>query len=386
MVNVNSKLPNVGTTIFTVMSQMAKKYNAINLSQGFPNYDISERLKSLAKENIDAGHNQYAPMAGDFGLREALAKKLKVSCGSNIDIDREITITAGATQAIYTAVSAFINPGDEVILIEPAYDCYAPTVKLNGGKVVAYPLQYPAYKVDWEAFEKLITPATKMIMINTPHNPTGSILRKSDLEALEKIVADTNIIVLSDEVYEHLIYDGESHESALKYPRLRDRAIVTYSFGKTFHGTGWKLGYCVAPEYLMKEIRKVHQFNVFCVNHPLQKALASFLNNPEEYLSLPSFFQKKRDFLQEVLAGSGFQPIACAGTYFQLYDYSSLSDEDDMTFAERVTRDYGVATIPISPFYEKGTEGKVVRFCFAKTEELLEQAGKRLQKMVSNKY
>ncbi len=381
MVNIESKLPTVGTTIFTVMSQLAKKHNAINLSQGFPNYDIAERLKTLAKANIDGGFNQYAPMAGDAGLREALAKKLEQSSGSKINMDTEITITAGATQAIYTAVSAFIQPGDEVILIEPAYDCYAPSVIVNGGKVIAYPLQFPDYKVDWEIFEKLITPSTKMIMINTPHNPTGSILRKSDLEQLEKIVADTNIIVLSDEVYEHLIYDNEVHESALKYPKLKERSIVTYSFGKTFHGTGWKLGYAVAPEYLMKEFRKVHQFNVFCVNHPLQKALTSFLENPEEYLNLPSFYQRKRDFLQAVLAESGFKPIHCAGTYFQLYDYSQLSDEDDMTFAKRITKDYGVATIPISPFYGSGTKGKVVRFCFAKTEDLLEQAGARLQKI-----
>ena len=381
MVSIDSKLPDVGTTIFTVMSQLAKKHDAINLSQGFPNYDISERLKALATEYINAGYNQYAPMAGDAGLRAALAEKMERSSGGSINMETEITITAGATQAIYSAVSAFIQPGDEVILIEPAYDCYAPSVKVNGGKVIAYPLQLPDYAIDWVAFEKLVTPATKMIMINTPHNPTGSILRKSDLQALEKIVENTNIIVLSDEVYEHLIYDGEVHESVLKYPKLKERSIVTYSFGKTFHGTGWKLGYCVAPEYLMKEFRKVHQFNVFCVNHPLQKALASFLNNPQEYLHLPAFYQKKRDFLQHVLSGSGFKPIACSGTYFQLYDYSNLSDEDDMTFAERVTREFGVATIPISPFYGSGTNGKVVRFCFAKTEALLEQAGERLQKM-----
>lgn len=379
MINIDSKLPKVGTTIFTVMSQLAKKHNAINLSQGFPNYDISERLKTLAKSNIDGGYNQYAPMAGDAGLRRALVQKMEKNHGCKINMDTEITITAGATQAIYTSVSAFIQPGDEVILIEPAYDCYAPSVVVNGGKVISYPLQFPDYAIDWVAFKKLISPATKMIMINTPHNPTGSILRKSDLEALEKIVTDTNIIVLSDEVYEHLIFDGEEHQSVLKYPKLKERSIVTYSFGKTFHGTGWKLGYCVAPEYLMKEIRKVHQFNVFCVNHPLQKALATFLDNPEEYLGLPFFYQKKRDFLQEELKGSGFKPIHCSGTYFQLYDYSTLSDEDDMTFAKRITEEYGVATIPISPFYEKGTNGKVVRFCFAKTEELLEQAGERLR-------
>jgi len=381
MININSKLPNVGTTIFTVMSQLAKKHNAINLSQGFPNYDISERLKKLAKENIAAGFNQYAPMPGDADLREALANKLTVSSGASVNKDTEITITAGATQAIYTAVSAFIQPGDEVILIEPAYDCYAPSVNINGGTVVTYSLEHPTYEIDWNDFEKLITPATKMIMINSPHNPTGSILRKSDLLALEKIVADTDIIVLSDEVYEHLIYDGEVHESVLKYPKLRERSLVTYSFGKTFHGTGWKLGYCVAPEYLMKEFRKVHQFNVFCVNHPLQKALAGFLKDPQEYLQLPEFYQKKRDYLQNILTGTGFKPIKCSGTYFQLYDYSQLSDEDDLTFAKRITKDYGVATIPVSPFYGNGTNGKVVRFCFAKTEDLLEKAGERLQKI-----
>ncbi len=381
-INFQSKLPMVGTNIFTIMSSLAQEHGAINLSQGFPNYDISEKLKSLAQQNIQSGFNQYAPMAGVPALREALANKMTNSYGHSISPEKEITITAGATQAIYTAISAFIKPEDEVILIEPAYDCYSPAVRINGGRVLGYQLTFPDYSIDWKAFGKLINSKTRMIIINTPHNPTGTILRESDLNELAKLVENKDIIILSDEVYEHLIYDEEKHASVLAHPLLKKRSLVTFSFGKTFHGTGWKLGYAVAPEYLMNEFRKVHQFNVFCVNHPLQKAIATFLADPEEYNSLAGFYQKKRDFLQTALASSKLKPLLCSGTYFQLYDYSELSDEDDFTFAQRITKEFGVASIPISPFYTHGSDAKVIRLCFAKTEDVLAQAGEKLSKIV----
>ena len=378
---ITSKLPNVGTTIFTVMSLLSKEHQAINLAQGFPNFDCSPKLQDLVHHYTKKGFNQYAPMAGDLKLRQELCKKSERLYGLRPDPNSEITITAGATQALYTAISAFIKIGDEVILLEPAYDSYAPVVEICGGKVVPYTLKAPDYTVDWEKMRQLVSPRTKMIIINTPHNPTGSILTASDMEQLQTLTRDTDIIVLSDEVYEHLVFDGEAHQSVLRFPELWQRSLVTYSFGKTFHVTGWKLGYCLGPAPLMKEFQKVHQFNVFSVSHPQQRAIADFMESPEEYLSLANFFQQKRDFFLKTMEGSRFRPIPCKGTYFQLFDYSAISQEKDTDFARRMTAEYGVAAIPISVFYSDGRDDRVVRLCFAKTEEVLEEAGKLLREV-----
>lgn len=375
-----SKLPNVGTTIFTVMSALANEHQAINLSQGFPDFLSSKRLIDLVHQYMQKGYNQYAPMAGVPALREQLAAKIADLYQIDVQPD-EITVTAGATQALFTAISAFVRPGDEVIMLEPAYDCYRPAVEVNGGIPIIYEMQAPDFQVDWKSVGQLFSERTRMIIINTPHNPTGTILRQADLEALEKLVADTNVLVLSDEVYEHLIYDGEPHQSVLRYPGLRARSLAVYSFGKTFHNTGWKVGYCVAPPELTAEFRKVHQFNVFCVNTPVQYALAEFLQNPDEYLILNAFYQQKRDFLAQVMAGSPLQPLPSRGTYFQLFDYKNISDEPDQAFARRITQEYGVASIPVSAFYSSGRDERVIRLCFAKKEETLEKAGALLQRI-----
>lgn len=378
---IQSKLPDVGTTIFTVMSRLANEHRAINLSQGFPNFDCSPRLIQLVNEYMNKGMNQYAPMAGAMPLREQLAQKIYTLYQNSIHPETEITITAGATQAIYCVIAAFIRQGDEVILVDPAYDSYAPSVVLNGGKPVAYELKSPNYNINWTELEQLVSPKTKMIVVNTPHNPTGSILSAKDMRTLQDLVEKYDLLVLSDEVYEHLIYDDVLHESALKYPQLFQRTLATYSFGKTFHSTGWKMGYCVASEHLMKEFRKVHQFNVFSVNTPVQYAMAEFLKNPDEYLSLPYFYQQKRDFFAQAMSTSRFEPLSCSGTYFQLYDYSAISDESDIDFAKRLTTEYGVAAIPISVFYTSKRDEKVIRLCFAKTEETLEKAAELLVKV-----
>lgn len=378
---IQSKLPDVGTTIFTVMSRLANEHRAINLSQGFPNFDCSPRLIQLVNEYMNKGMNQYAPMAGAMPLREQLAQKIYTLYQNSIHPETEITITAGATQAIYCVIAAFIRQGDEVILVDPAYDSYAPSVVLNGGKPVAYELKSPNYNINWTELEQLVSPKTKMIVVNTPHNPTGSILSAKDMRTLQDLVEKYDLLVLSDEVYEHLIYDDVLHESALKYPQLFQRTLATYSFGKTFHSTGWKMGYCVASEHLMKEFRKVHQFNVFSVNTPVQYAMAEFLKNPDEYLSLPYFYQQKRDFFEQAMSTSRFKPLSCSGTYFQLYDYSAISDESDIDFTKRLTTEYGVAAIPISVFYTSKRDEKVIRLCFAKTEETLEKAAELLVKV-----
>ncbi len=378
---IQSKLPDVGTTIFTVMSRLANEHRAINLSQGFPNFDCSPRLIQLVNEYMNKGMNQYAPMAGAMPLREQLAQKIYTLYQNSIHPETEITITAGATQAIYCVIAAFIRQGDEVILVDPAYDSYAPSVVLNGGKPVAYELKSPNYNINWTELEQLVSPKTKMIVVNTPHNPTGSILSAKDMRTLQDLVEKYDLLVLSDEVYEHLIYDDVLHESALKYPQLFQRTLATYSFGKTFHSTGWKMGYCVASEHLMKEFRKVHQFNVFSVNTPVQYAMAEFLKNPDEYLSLPYFYQQKRDFFEQAMSTSRFEPLSCSGTYFQLYDYSAISDESDIDFTKRLTTEYGVAAIPISVFYTSKRDEKVIRLCFAKTEETLEKAAELLVKV-----
>jgi methionine aminotransferase len=378
---IKSKLPEVGTTIFTVMSALANKHGAINLSQGFPNFPSSSTLNELVFKYMQEGYNQYAPMAGVPVLREQLAQKVKALYNRDIDADHEITITAGATQALYTAISAFVHPGDEVIILEPAYDSYRPAIEVNGGRAVIYEMLPPDYSVDWNALAQLLTPATRMIIINTPHNPTGTTLKKEDIQQLASMTKGTDIIVLSDEVYEHLIYDEQAHESVLRYDNLWQRSLATYSFGKTFHNTGWKIGYCMGPAHLMEEFRKVHQFNVFSVNTPTQYALAEYLKEAERYLSLPDFFQQKRDFFLESIAGSRLQPLSCNGTYFCTFDYSQISDEDDRTFAKRLTTEHGVAAIPVSAFYSRPIEKGVIRLCFAKTEETLAQAAQLLSKI-----
>ncbi|MCC6411116.1 MAG: pyridoxal phosphate-dependent aminotransferase [Saprospiraceae bacterium] len=373
-----SKLPNVGTTIFTVMSALANKHGAINLSQGFPNYNPSDRLQQLVTDHMRAGDNQYAPMPGLPLLRERIAAKMQALYGANLDPEKEITVTSGGTQAIFTAIAAFVHPGDEVILIEPCYDSYRPSVELMGGIPVVYALEAPDFRVNWQQLGSLITPRTRMLIINTPNNPTGTLLRDADMVYLEALLKNTGVILLSDEVYEHLVYDGEQHASVLRYPGLYERSLCVYSFGKTYHNTGWKTGYCIGPEALMREFRKVHQFNVFSSVMPLQAAFADYMEDDSQYLGLPAFYQQKRDFFQKVIADSRFKILPCDGTYFQLCDYSAVSDEPERDFCERLTVEFGVAAIPVSAFYSDGRNQKLLRFCFAKTEELLLRAGEKL--------
>ena len=373
-----SKLPKVSTSIFSVMSSLANEHQAINLSQGFPNFDCHEELKKLVAKYIKDGYNQYAPMPGVPILRERIAQKIEGEYGAKVDPNTEITITAGATQAIFTAISTFIKQDDEVILIEPAYDSYRPVVQLCGGRAISYELSAPNYQIDWDHFRKLLNRHTKMIVINTPQNPSATTLSEADMKQLERLTANTDTLILSDEVYGHLIFDDEQHQSVLRFPNLFQRSLITYSFGKTFHATGWKTGYCVAPSYLMKEFRKVHQFNVFSVNAPVQYAIAEFLQEPSHYQNLPQFFQAKRDFFKEAMKDSRFKLLPSKGTYFQLADFSAISDESDVEFAKRLTTEYGVAAIPVSVFFTSKKDEKVIRFCFAKTEEMLAEAGKLL--------
>lgn len=369
-----SKLPDVGTTIFTVMSKLAHQEGAINLAQGFPGFDSDPKLQQLVTKAMSDGYNQYAPMPGVYGLREQIANKINTLYGSDYHPESEVTVTAGATQAIYTIVSAFIRPGDEVIVLKPAYDCYEPAVTVNGGTIVPIQLKAPLYKVNWNAVERAITPKTKMLFINTPHNPTGTILDKEDMMELSRILKGTDIILLSDEVYEHIVFDGKQHESIARYPELRARSFITASFGKTFHNTGWKMGYTVAPKALMEEFQKVHQFNVFSVHHPSQKAFATYLKEPEHYLRLNDFFQQKRDLFLDLIKDSRFKVTPAAGTYFQMLDYSEITQEEDVEFAKRLTKDHKVASIPTSVFNLHQEDFKMLRFCFAKDNETLKKA------------
>lgn len=376
-----SKLPNVGTTIFTVMSALANENDAINLSQGFPNYPSSQKLKDLVTKAMNNGYNQYAPMAGNLELRLAISNKYELLYKSTYHPEKEITVTAGATQAIYTIISAFIRPNDEVIIFKPAYDCYEPAVEINGGKTIAIQLSAPNYKVDWIEVASKISTKTKMIIINSPHNPSGTIWSKDDMLQLQKLTKNTNIIILSDEVYEHIIFDGKQHQSACLFRDLKQRSFITASFGKTFHNTGWKIGYCCAPEELMSEFRKVHQFNVFSVHHPAQKGIADYMQNAESYLGLNLFFQKKRDLFLNLIADSRFKFQPSQGTYFQVLDYSDITDEYDVDFAKRLTKEFKIASIPLSVFNEKDKDDKVLRFCFAKTEETLIKAAEVLKRI-----
>ncbi|MFN5346858.1 MAG: methionine aminotransferase [Bacteroidota bacterium] len=381
MNSIESKLPHVGTTIFTIMSGLANETGAINLSQGFPSFEVSRELIELYHQAMMNNHNQYAPMPGLLPLREELSKKTEKVHGAYYNPESEITITAGGTQALYTAITAFINKGDEVIIFEPAYDSYKPAIELAGGIVKPYSLTPPDYRINWEEVKQMITSKTKMIMINTPHNPSGTILSAYDLEQLDAITRDTNIIVLSDEVYEHIIFDGEIHQSVARFENLKNRSVIVYSFGKTFHATGWKTGYCLAPEYLMKEFRKVHQFLVFSVNTPLQVALAAYLKNEEHYLNLPSFYQAKRDYFLSLIEGCSFAFTPCKGSYFQLLDYSSFSNEKDTDLAIRLTKEFGIASIPVSVFYSSPVDTKMLRFCFAKDNVTLEKAAEKIHRI-----
>lgn len=374
-----SKLPNLGTTIFSVMSALANKHGAINLSQGFPNFDCDPQLKDLVAHYIQEGYNQYCPMVGLPALTTVLAQKIEKLYGNVYEPAHEINITSGATQAIFSAIHAFIHPGDEVIVIEPAYDCYGPSIQLAGGIVRPYAITAPDWVINWEELGQLITPKTRMILLNSPHNPSGSLLTAADFEALTALVEGTNILILSDEVYEHLVFDGQEHCSVLRYPALRERSLAVYSFGKTLHVTGWKLGYIVGDKALMKEFRKVHQFDVFSSNTPMQYAIADHLKEEQVYQHLAPFFQAKRDFFLAQLQDSAWEFTPSAGTYFQVASYAHISEEPDTEFAKRLTIEHGVAVIPLSVFYHNNLDHKVVRFCFAKTEDLLEQAGARLR-------
>ena len=376
--HIHSKLPDVGTTIFTVMSSLAVEHHAVNLGQGFPDFMMSEELIKLVNEAMQKGSNQYAHMSGLPLLRERLAEKVQKLYQIKIDPETEITITPGGTYAIYTALTTILQPGDEVIVFEPAYDSYIPNIEINGAKPVLISLQYPDYSIPWDEVKMKVNERTRMIMINSPHNPTGAVLSENDIEQLRNIVAGTKIIILSDEVYEHLIFDGIQHQSILRYPDLLERSFVCFSFGKTYHCTGWKLGYCITTTAMMKEYRKVHQFNSFSCDTPKQVALAEYLKNEVAYLTLGSFIQQKRDFFRELMKATPFQCIPSHGSYFECYSYGHFTNESDKALAIRLTKEYGIATIPVSAFYKNATDNKVLRFCFAKKEETLEKAISKL--------
>lgn len=375
---IQSKLPNVGTTIFTVMSSLAVEHKAINLGQGFPDFMMSEELTGLVNTAMAKGFNQYTHMNGYPLLREKLAEKVAKLYATNINADTQITVTPGGTYAIYTALTTVLQPNDEVIVFEPAYDSYIPNIEINGAKAVLISLQYPDYSIPWDEVKAKVNERTKMIMINTPHNPTGMVLNENDIEQLRTIVAGTNIFILSDEVYEHLIFDELQHQSILRYPDLLERSFVCFSFGKTYHCTGWKLGYCISSPELMKEYRKVHQFNSFCCDTPKQVALAAFIQNEDAYLTLGKFIQQKRDYFRELMKATPFKLIPSHGSYFECYSYAGFSKENDFDLAVRLTKEKGVTAIPLSSFYKNKVDNKVLRFCFAKKEETLQQAVERL--------
>lgn len=379
--SLKSKLPDVGTTIFTVMSGLANEYQAINLGQGYPDYPMNEELMNKVTEVMKKGWNQYVPMQGYLPLRESLAEKVEFLYNTKISPDTQITITPGGTYAIYTAITSVLRPGDEVILFEPAYDSYLPNVEINGGVPVRIDLKFPDYKIDWDEVKRNITPKTRMILLNSPHNPTGAVLQQKDMEALSALVKNTNILLVSDEVYEHLIFDNIPHQSILRYPDLLERSFVCFSFGKTYHCTGWKLGYCIGPPELMAEFRKVHQFNCFSCHTPSQVALADFLKTRSAYLTLSSQMQEKRDYFLSLMRETKFSMLESHGSYFICGKYDRITNESDTEFALRLTREYGVATIPVSVFYKHQTDHKVLRFCFAKKRETLEAAVERLVKI-----
>ncbi len=377
---IESKLPRVGTTIFTVMSQLAAQHKAINLGQGFPDFDAPEFLREALARHTNSGRNQYAPMAGLPRLRQAIAAKVAACYGRGVDVDAEITVTSGGSEAITDAILATVRAGDEVIVLDPAYDLYEPAIELCGGRAVRLPLSAPDFAVDWERVRGALTARTRMIMINSPHNPSGALLRRADLDALAEIVDGTDILVLADEVYEHIVFDGEYHESVLRHEALVERSFVVSSFGKTYHCTGWKVGYCVAPAALTAELRKVHQYNTFCTFTPAQEAIADMLEtHPQHHFELPAFYQPLRDRFRELLAGSRLKLLPVGGSYFQLADYTAISEENDMDFCRRLVTDHGIAAVPLSPFYESPPANqRLIRLCFAKSEDTLAAAAERL--------
>ena len=378
---MKSKLPDVGTTIFAVMTKMAMEHDAINLSQGFPDFPVSESLIDFVHEGMRKGMNQYSPMPGLPMLRESISKKLDNTYSINVDPEKEITITSGGTQALYAAFAAILEPNDEVIVFDPAYDSYNPAIRLNQAKPVHLKLKPPLFNIDWNEVEASINSNTKAIVINTPHNPSGAVLSNEDMLRLSGIVTSNKLYLISDEVYEHIIFDNMVHHSALKYPELRERTIAIYSFGKTFHATGWKTGYTIAPENITVEVRKMHQFMVFSANSPIQYGISKYLDDGDHYSYLGEFYQKKRDHFETLMAATKFKPVPCHGTYFQLYSYEEISDDHDMKVAEWLTKEYKVATIPPSVFYQHGSDEKYLRFCFAKSADTMERAVEKLCKI-----
>ena len=376
--SIQSKLPQTGTTIFTVMSSLAQQYGAINLGQGFPDFPMPDKLVEQVHQAMLNGHNQYAHMSGVPDLRQRLSEKIFSSYHTKVSYETEITITPGGTYAIYTALTAILEPNDEVIVFEPAYDSYIPNILVNGAKPVILNLQFPEYRINWDEVRSAITSRTKAIIINSPHNPTGTVLEERDMQTLDKIVNEFGLYVISDEVYEHLIFDGKVHHSAIKYPSLYARSFVCYSFGKVYHCTGWKMGYCVAPSDLMKEFRKIHQFNCFSCNAPVQYALAEILKEPAHYLDLGNVLQQKRDYFKDRLKDTPFKPLPSYGSYFQIYSYDGLSEKSEYDYAVALTKEAGVTTIPVSAFYATPVNNRVLRFCFAKKEETLDAAAERL--------
>jgi methionine transaminase len=376
-----SKQPNAATTIFTVMSVLAAQHNAINLGQGYPDFMMDAELTGLVTAAMKNGHNQYVHMNGLLQLRESIAEKINHLYANAVHPDNEITVTPGGTYAIYTALTTILQPGDEVIVFEPAYDSYIPTIEINGAVPVIIPMRFPDYSIDWPLVKQKISAKTKAIIINTPHNPTGMVLDAADIEQLKAVVKDTNIFIISDEVYEHLIFDGKQHESMLRHAELFERSFVCFSFGKTYHCTGWKIGYCVAPAAMMAEFRKIHQFNCFSCNSTVQFALAEFLKQRDKYLQLGSFIQQKRDYFATLMQQTKFTALPSYGSYFQLYSYAGMSDENEKDFAIRLTKEYKVTAIPVAVFYKNNTDNKVLRFCFAKNERTLEEAVNRLIKL-----
>jgi len=377
---LNSKLPHTGTTIFSVMSSLANDYKAVNLSQGFPDFPVDKELNELLYKAVKGGHNQYAPMPGIVELRNRISDQIYRNHNKKINPDTEITITSGATEALFAAISVVINPGDEVIIFDPSYDSYVPAVLLNQGIPVRIPLTFPDYKIDWNKVKSLVTAKTKLIIINSPNNPSGSVITETDITNLKEIIHNNNIHILSDEVYEHIIFDSNRHITPLSVEELYRKSFIISSFGKTFHITGWKVGYCTAPPNLTSEFRKIHQFLTFSTSTPFQYALSAYMKNKSHIKNLKSFYESKRNYFLKLISETKFKPLQCKGTYFQLLDYSEITDEKDFDLAVRLTKEYKVASIPVSVFYEKKTDNKVLRFCFAKEDKTLEKAAKRLRK------
>jgi methionine aminotransferase len=378
---IKSKLPGVGTTIFSIMTAHANEQMAINLAQGFPDFNCNPDLVKLVNAAMKKGLNQYAPMPGVLTLREKIATKTENLYGAVYNPETEVTITPGGTHALYAAISAIVGEGDEVIVLEPCYDSYIPAIELNGGRPIFYELKYPDFKVDWNEVKRLINFKTRMVIINTPHNPTGAVLEADDMLQLQKILDNTDVVVLSDEVYEHIIFDNVQHQSVARFPKLAERSIIVSSFGKTYHTTGWKMGYVLAPADITKEFRKVHQFIAFSANTPIQHALAEFIDQKQHYMELSAFYQEKRDYFQKLVAGSNFKILPCKGSYFQMLNYAKITQERDVDFAIRLTKEYKVASIPTSVFYKMKTDNNMLRFCFAKSNETLEKAAEKLMKV-----